>query len=34
MKSPEEIFKSLKEKFGDSIIELKKDQPVESFHCY
>lgn len=31
MKSPEEIFQSLKGMFGDSVVELKKDQPVESF---
>jgi hypothetical protein len=31
MKSPEEIFQSLKAMFGDSVVELKKDQPVESF---
>ena len=31
MKTSEEIFKLLKEKFGDSIIELKIDKPVEQF---
>jgi len=31
MKTPEEIFKILKDKFGDSIIELKSGIPVESF---
>ena len=31
MKTAEEIFKLLKEKFGDSIIEHKSDKPVESF---
>ncbi|HVO75924.1 MAG TPA: NADH-quinone oxidoreductase subunit C [Ignavibacteriaceae bacterium] len=31
MKSPEEIFQILKNNFGDSIIELKKDLPAESF---
>ena len=31
MKTSEEIYKILKEKFGDSIIELKSDQPVEAF---
>jgi len=31
MKTAEEIFNQLKEKFGSSIIELKTDKPVESF---
>lgn len=31
MKTAEEIFKLLKEKFGDSIIELKSDVPVEPY---
>ncbi len=31
MKSIEEIFNILKEKFGDDIIEFIKEQPVESF---
>jgi len=31
MKTSEEIFKLLKDKFGDSIIELKSDIPVEPF---
>ncbi|OGU38479.1 MAG: NADH dehydrogenase [Ignavibacteria bacterium RIFOXYB2_FULL_35_12] len=31
MKSPEEIFKILKDKFGESIIELKSGVPVESY---
>ena len=31
MKTAEEIFSILKEKFGDSIIELKSDKPVEPF---
>ena len=31
MKTTEEIFKLLKDKFGDSIIELKSDVPVEPF---
>lgn len=31
MKSAEEIFNQLKEKFGSSIIELKADKPVEPF---
>ena len=31
MKTTEEIFNLLKEKFGDSIIELKTDVPVEHF---
>ena len=31
MKSAEEVFDLLKNRFGDSIIELKKDQPVEPF---
>lgn len=31
MKSAEEIFNLLKGKFGDSIIELKSDKPVEPF---
>ena len=31
MKTTEEIFKILKDKFGDAIIELKSGIPVESF---
>ncbi len=31
MKTPEEIFNILKEKFGDTKIELVSSQPVESF---
>lgn len=31
MKTSEEIFNILKQKFGDSIIEWKTDQPIESF---
>jgi len=31
MKTAEEIFNVLKEKFGNSIIELKTDKPVEPF---
>jgi NADH-quinone oxidoreductase subunit C len=31
MKTTEELFDTLKEKFGDKIIELKSDQPVETF---
>jgi NADH-quinone oxidoreductase subunit C len=31
MKTTEEIFNLLKEKFGESIIELKADVPVEQF---
>ena len=31
MKTVEEIFEILKAKFGDSILELKTDQPVEPF---
>ena len=31
MKTAEEIFSLLKEKFGESIIELKTDKPVEPF---
>ena len=31
MKTTEEIFNILKEKFGESIIELKTDVPVEQF---
>ncbi|MGB5289770.1 MAG: NADH-quinone oxidoreductase subunit C, partial [Ignavibacteriaceae bacterium] len=31
MKTAEEIFNVLKEKFGNSIIELKTDIPVEPF---
>lgn len=31
MKTAEEIFSILKEKFGDSAIELKGDKPVEPF---
>ena len=31
MKSPEEIFILLKEKFGGSVIELKTDKPVETY---
>ena len=31
MKTAEEIFNQLKEKFGSSIIELKADKPVEPF---
>jgi NADH-quinone oxidoreductase subunit C len=31
MKTTEEIFKILKDKFGDSILELKAGVPVESF---
>ena len=31
MKTAEEIFSILKEKFGDSIIELKADKPIEPF---
>ena len=31
MKSAEEIFEILKNRFGDLIIELRKDQPVEPF---
>jgi NADH-quinone oxidoreductase subunit C len=31
MKTTEEIFNQLKEKFGSSIIELKTDKPVESY---
>jgi NADH-quinone oxidoreductase subunit C len=29
--TPQEIFGKLKEKFGDSIIELKSDKPVDAF---
>jgi len=31
MKSPEEIFTLLKEKFGNSVTELKTDKPVDSY---
>jgi len=31
MKTAEEIFNQLKEKFGSSVIELKTDKPVEPF---
>lgn len=31
MKTAEEIYNILKEKFGDSIIELKVDKPVENY---
>jgi NADH-quinone oxidoreductase subunit C len=31
MKTSEEIYKSLKEKFGDSIIELNSSLPVETY---
>jgi len=31
MKSAEEIFNLLKEKFGDSVIEIKSDKPAESY---
>jgi len=31
MKSPEEIFNFLKEKFGNSVIELKTDKPVDPY---
>ena len=31
MKSTEEIFNLLKEKFGDSVLELKTDKPIEQF---
>jgi NADH-quinone oxidoreductase subunit C len=31
MKTTEEIFNLLKEKFGDSVIEIKTDKPVESY---
>lgn len=31
MKTAEEIFALLKDKFGDSIIDVKTDQPAESF---
>jgi len=31
MKNPEEIFNQLKEKFGNSVVELKSDKPVEPF---
>ncbi len=31
MKNPDEIFNILKEKFGDSVIELVSSQPVEPF---
>ena len=31
MKTAEEIFNLLKEKFGNSVIELKTDKPVEPF---
>jgi NADH-quinone oxidoreductase subunit C len=31
MKTTEEIFNLLKEKFGDSVSELKSDKPVESY---
>ncbi|NWG27466.1 MAG: NADH-quinone oxidoreductase subunit C [Ignavibacteriaceae bacterium] len=31
MKTAEEIFNQLKEKFGSSVIELKSDKPVEPF---
>ena len=31
MKTTEEIFSLLKEKFGDAVIELKADKPVEPF---
>jgi len=31
MKTTEEIFNQLKEKFGSSVIELKTDKPVEPF---
>jgi len=31
MKTAEEIFNTLKEKFGSSIVEFKADKPVESF---
>ena len=31
MKTSEEIYKILKEKFGDSIIEINSAQPVEAF---
>ncbi len=31
MKTADEIFNVLKEKFGDSVVELKTDKPVEPF---
>ena len=31
MKSTEEIFNLLKEKFGDTVLELKTDKPIEQF---
>ncbi len=31
MKTAEEIFNQLKEKFGDAVVELKTDKPVEPF---
>ena len=31
MKSPEEIFNLIREKFGNSVIELKSDRPVEHY---
>jgi len=31
MKTPEEIFNQLKEKFGDVVVELKTDKPVEPY---
>ena len=31
MKTAEEIFNLLKEKFGDSVIELKTDKPIEPY---
>ncbi|MBK9099780.1 MAG: NADH-quinone oxidoreductase subunit C [bacterium] len=31
MKTAEEIFNQLKEKFGSSVIELKTDKPIEPF---
>ena len=31
MKTAEEIFKILKDKFGDAVVELKSGIPVESF---
>jgi hypothetical protein len=29
--TPQEIFEHLKSKFGDSILELKSDKPVDPF---
>jgi NADH-quinone oxidoreductase subunit C len=31
MKNPEETFNQLKEKFGNSVVELKSDKPVEPY---